>query len=87
MITVLLLLLLIGVAMLLMGRRRWYRFQVWRYTHRTRKAKAVWLATKESTREKNTRGYSCWTDSEDDYCTALIKLRTYEKLLSPLETK
>ncbi len=87
MITVLLFTLLACVAMLLDGRRLrklWYRFQVWRYTHIAFKEEAIWLATKESTREMTSAGYRCWEIAEDNYCEALIKLRTYEKLLSPM---
>ena len=60
--------------------RVWYRYQLKRHTRKARLAKAHWLSTKE-TLQKGQH----WDVAENNYCTALVRMRTYEKLLSPMQ--
>lgn len=89
MISALIFLLLLVVAGLMVNRWiviLWWRFQFRRYTLRARKAKAIWLATKESMKKGSGGPYDPWAQTEGNYCDALVKMRTYEKLLGPMGT-
>jgi hypothetical protein len=58
-------------------RRLWYRWQLRRWTRKTRQAKARWLATKETV-QKNRN----WDYAEGHYCECIIEMRYFEKLLA-----
>lgn len=66
-------------------RRLWYRWKLHWATMRARKAKAIWLATKETVRSKEStrRGVCSHVKTETAYCNALVDQRTYEKLVNP----
>lgn len=78
---------LLFVAMIFLANRWmikfWYQFQLRRYARKARMAKAIWLSTKESM-QKREGGRSPWAVAEGNYCDALVKMRTYEKLVSPM---
>jgi hypothetical protein len=76
-------------------RKLWYKWKLHWATMRARKAKARWLATKETIvgpkEEKASGRFDPFKPRhstvvrEGEYCDALIVQRTYEKLLSPMQ--
>ena len=63
----------------------WYRWQLRKYTRRARRAKAIWLSTKESMKKGSGRSSDPWVIAEANFCDALVVMRTYEKLVSPMQ--
>jgi hypothetical protein len=67
-------------------RRLWYKWKLHWATHKARKAKAHWLATKESVKaHEPSRHYNSCPHkiTEGEYCEAIVFQRMYEKLLNP----
>lgn len=68
-------------------RRLWYKWKLHWATAKARKAKALWLATKESTAPITTTRYDLCPhrQTESAYCDAIIQQRMYEKLVNPVQ--
>jgi hypothetical protein len=74
-------------------RRAWYKWKLYWATAKARKAKALWLATKESVQAKpepkdSSSPFAALNicshkRTESAYCNAIVQQRMYEKLVNP----
>lgn len=61
--------------------RLWWYFQLWRWKHKARYAKARWLALKETVEPQKYGGPI--KHAEDTYARMVINVKTYQLLLNP----